>query len=108
MHLPAIPSTADPEAGPQFIIGGTASKTTAITDSAKPGKPGFVDRRQGSGGRGGHNERRQFGSSHAELSQEGRELALAIDQYKLQNHRRYITCDEMLKVLHQLGYQRVS
>ncbi|QDV65514.1 hypothetical protein [Crateriforma conspicua] len=108
MHLPAIPSTADPEAGSQFIIGGAASKTTATNENVESHKPGFIDRRQGSGGRGGHNERRQFGSSHAELSQEGRELALAIDQYKLQNHRRYITCDEMLKVLHQLGYQRVS
>jgi hypothetical protein len=67
----------------------------------------FVDRRQtpldsatGSG------ERRQFGSSHLGLSEEGRELAFAIDQYKVQHHRRYLTCDEMLKVLSDLGYEK--
>lgn len=49
-------------------------------------------------------ERRQFGSSHVGLSSEGRELASAIDAYKLQHHRRYITCDEMLVVLNSLGY----
>lgn len=53
-------------------------------------------------------ERRQFGSSHAELSNEGRELATAIDHYKMHHHRRYITCDEMLVVLDSLGYQRPS
>jgi hypothetical protein len=51
-------------------------------------------------------ERRQFGSSHAGLSAEGRELAAAIDAYKLQHHRRYITCDEMLVVLGSLGYRQ--
>jgi hypothetical protein len=68
---------------------------------------GFVDRRQIPPD-GNHNpaERRQFGSSHAGLSDDGRELALAIDKYKLQNHRRYLTCDEMLKVLTDLGYSK--
>lgn len=65
----------------------------------------FVDRRQ-QGGAGGGGERRQFGSSHEGLSEAGRELALAIDQYKLQHHRRYITCDEMLLVISSLGYQK--
>lgn len=68
-------------------------------------RSGFVDRRSGQGG-GTERERRQFGSSHEGLSQAGRELALAIDRYKLENHRRYITCDEMLSVLAQLGYTR--
>ncbi|OYP29827.1 hypothetical protein [Rhodopirellula sp. MGV] len=67
--------------------------------------PGFVDRRKQGGSRV-TGERRQFGSSHSGLSQAGRELALAIDQYKLQNHRRYITCDEMLHVISQLGYHK--
>lgn len=52
-------------------------------------------------------ERRQFGSTHEGLTRAGRELALAIDNYKVTNHRRYITCDEMLQVLEQLGYQRL-
>tara|TARA_R110002049_G_scaffold2750_8_gene22266 strand:- start:218237 stop:218533 length:297 start_codon:yes stop_codon:yes gene_type:complete len=66
---------------------------------------GFVDRR-GSRGRTGGGERRQFGSSHTGLTEDGRELALAIDQYKVQHHRRYITCDEMLEVLGRLGYSK--
>lgn len=67
----------------------------------------FVDRRRNDGGRSdGKSERRQFGSSHAALSESGRELAAAIDQYKISNHRRYITCDEMLTVINELGYAR--
>ncbi len=65
----------------------------------------FVERRRGAGARG-KSERRQFGSSHEGLSEAGRELALAIDQYKMQHHRRYITCDEMLLVLAHLGYAK--
>jgi hypothetical protein len=72
--------------------------------SATPAEP-FVERRRGSGARG-NGERRQFGSSHEGLSEAGRELALAIDQYKMQHHRRYITCDEMLLVLSNLGYAK--
>ncbi|OUT57437.1 MAG: hypothetical protein CBB71_16010 [Rhodopirellula sp. TMED11] len=54
----------------------------------------------------GSNERRQFGSSYQGLSEDGRELALAIDQYKMEHHRRYITCDEMLMVINSLGYSK--
>jgi hypothetical protein len=65
----------------------------------------FIDRRRQSGSQGS-SERRQFGSSHENLSDDGRELALAIDRYKLQHHRRYITCDEMLMVISSLGYSK--
>ncbi|TWU04386.1 hypothetical protein [Stieleria varia] len=65
----------------------------------------FFDRRRGNES-GGKAERRQFGSSHDGLTENGRELALAIDQYKLAHHRRYITCDEMLAVLSTLGYRK--
>jgi hypothetical protein len=51
-------------------------------------------------------ERRQFASSHEGLSPDGRELAEAIDHYKLQHRRRYITHDETLAVLRSLGYHR--
>lgn len=51
-------------------------------------------------------ERRQFGSSHADLSEDGCELAAAIDRYKMRHHRRYITCDEMLVVMRELGYSK--
>ncbi len=66
---------------------------------------GFVDRRREGASQAG-SERRQFGSSHDGLSDAGRELALAIDQYKLEHHRRYITCDEMLWVITNLGYTK--
>lgn len=66
----------------------------------------FVDQRAAGklADRGG--ERRQFGSSHVGLSDDGRELAMAIDQYKVEHHRRYLTCDEMLTVLATLGYRK--
>ncbi len=51
-------------------------------------------------------ERRQFNNSHNELSPEAAELGRAIDQYKLLNRRRFITYDEMLGVIKQLGYSR--
>jgi hypothetical protein len=66
----------------------------------------FVDRRHSGEEGAGHQERRQFGSSHRDLSKEGRELALAIDRYKLEYHRRYLTCDELLSVISSLGYRR--
>ena len=67
--------------------------------------PTFVDRRS-SKGNSATGERRQFGSSHSELTEAGRELATAIDQYKVERRRRYITCDELLTVLSKLGYTR--
>jgi hypothetical protein len=82
----------------------TSALLNQTTDVAATG---FVERRQTPlTGTGRLSERRQFGSSHLGLSDEGRELAFAIDQYKLQNHRRYLTCDEMLKVLTDLGYEK--
>lgn len=51
-------------------------------------------------------ERRQFTNSHASLSPNARELAEAIDHYKVRNRRRYITFEEMLQVITQLGYEK--
>jgi hypothetical protein len=51
-------------------------------------------------------ERRQFNNSHLELSPEAAELGRAIDQYKLVNRRRFITYEEMLSVIKQLGYSK--
>jgi hypothetical protein len=67
----------------------------------------FVDRRQtepvvDSPAR----ERRQFTNSHEELSPAARELALAIDGYKLRHRRRFITFEEMLSVIQSLGYSK--
>lgn len=70
------------------------------------GRPtAFVDRRQ-SGPASPGSERRQFASSHAGLSPQARELALAIDGYKVRHRRRYITFEEMLAVIADLGYHR--
>jgi hypothetical protein len=66
----------------------------------------FVDRRQASKANALGGERRQFGNSHAGLSPEARQLAEAIDNYKLQNRRRFITFEEMLNVIQGLGYRR--
>jgi hypothetical protein len=67
----------------------------------------FVDRRQQNfNAQGG--ERRQFGNSHHNLTAEGRLLAEAIDNYKLENRRRYITTDELLSVMTKMGYQKAN
>lgn len=66
----------------------------------------FVDRRSSTGGSGQSGERRQFANSHAKLSPDARELAEAIDSYKAQNRRRYITFEEMLQVIQSLGYSK--
>ncbi len=52
-------------------------------------------------------ERRQFANSHEELSPDARELAGAIDGYKLRHRRRFITYEEMLGVIQSLGYQKI-
>jgi len=51
-------------------------------------------------------ERRQFTNSHSELSSDARELALAIDGYKVRHRRRFITYEEMLAVISDLGYHK--
>jgi hypothetical protein len=51
-------------------------------------------------------ERRQFANSHSELSAPARELALAIDAFKLSRHRRFINFEEMLQVIEALGYRK--
>jgi len=51
-------------------------------------------------------ERRQFSNSHEELSPNARELAMAIDAYKLRHRRRFITFEEMLALIESLGYAK--
>ncbi len=51
-------------------------------------------------------ERRQFANSYDELSPEAAELARAIDGYKVQHRRRFVTFEEMLSVIKSLGYKR--
>jgi hypothetical protein len=100
---------------PAVVPAGVGRQKTVASSAPAVGAPqnestAFIDRRgrTGSSGEGsnGRSERRQFGSSHQGLSEAGRELAVAIDQYKLQHRRRYITCDEMLLVITRLGYSK--
>lgn len=65
----------------------------------------FTDRRQRSDNVGS-NERRQFGNSYNDHSAPAKELAEAIDAYKLEHRRRYITAEELLSVIEKLGYHR--
>lgn len=67
---------------------------------------GFVERRTNRAGDAPDGERRQFANSHSELTPAARELALAIDEYKLRHRRRFITYEEMYDVICQLGYRR--
>lgn len=68
----------------------------------------FVDRRNYDAGAKPtpFGERRQFANSHEGLTPPAKELALAIDEYKLRHRRRYITYEEMLKVILELGYSK--
>ena len=41
-----------------------------------------------------------------ELSPEAKELADAIDEYKVRHRRRFITYEEMLHVVKEIGYHK--
>jgi hypothetical protein len=69
--------------------------------------PPFVDRRNHDNvGSAPDYERRQFANSHDGLSPEARELATAVDQYKLVHRRRFVTFEEILSVIKELGYEK--
>ena len=88
----------------------TNAPTEVLTPNELPNEiapeNSFVDRRNTDEKSSGF-ERRQFGNSHSTLSPDARELAEAIDAYKVEHRRRYITFEEMLKVIHKLGYQKL-
>jgi len=78
-----------------------------MQSTALPETSPFTDRRESAGtsdlaGR----ERRQFTNSHDNLSPEAAELALSIDQYKMQHRRRFINFEEMLSIFKSLGYSK--
>ena len=65
----------------------------------------FADRRRNPSPAGdAGSERRQFGNSYAQLQPGARELGMAIDRYKLENRRRFITYEEMYEIIVALGY----
>lgn len=68
----------------------------------------FVDRRNyDNGGTVPGVERRQFSNSHEGLSSDAKELAIAVDEFKLRHRRRYITYEEMMNVISDLGYRKI-
>lgn len=79
--------------------------TPAFSPTTETSSSVFVDRRETVKKATG-SDRRQFASSHQGLSDDARELALAIDGYKLDHRRRYITFEEMLHVIRELGYHK--
>lgn len=67
----------------------------------------FVDRRgEEQPGRPDGPERRQFSNSHTAERPEVAELAQAVDRYKLQHRRRFITYAELFQVIEDLGYHK--
>ena len=78
-----------------------------MVESTLPQSTGFVDRRRSTSNEYSPVvERRQFSNSHDELSPGARELAKAIDEYKLRHRRRFITYEEILSVITELGYTK--
>jgi hypothetical protein len=66
----------------------------------------FTDRRQsGYDGPPGV-ERRQFADGREGTRPEVKELAEAVDQYKLRHRRRFITFEELYEVMASLGYHK--
>ncbi len=97
------------QTNPVAAVSPTVRKTFGSSANHGAGQDGFVDRRAPADSPDQRSyERRQFGSSHSDLSPDARELAVAIDQYKLDHRRRYITCEEMFMVIRQLGYSRAE
>lgn len=76
-----------------------------MSTASMPSLP-FVDRRNPDSTVRPAVERRQFSNSHEELSPEARELAQAIDEYKLMHRRRFTTFEEILSVVKSLGYHK--
>lgn len=108
----ALMPSSTPLSSPDFVTtlsrrmpAGTATDPTVQGTQAEQASAPIADRRKSSRPSNGI-ERRQFGSSYADLSPAAAELALAIDKYKMEHRRRYITCEEMLAVITRLGYNR--
>ena len=77
-----------------------------MSQTLDPTKMSFEDRRQTGSDSTSFVERRQFANSHDGLSDDARELASAIDEYKVRHRRRFITFEEMLSVIQTLGYHK--
>lgn len=74
---------------------------TVVEQNPRP----FVERRGSGEARAGGPERRQFKASTS-ARPEVAEFAAAVDAYKAQHHRRFITFDELYDVMIRLGYHK--
>jgi hypothetical protein len=77
-----------------------------MTTSSEPAAVPFIERRSYELAEAPVRERRQFTNGYDELSDEARQLAVAVDQYKIARRRRFITYEEMLDVMKSLGYRQ--
>ena len=77
-----------------------------MTQPAQTQENTFVERRETGASTPPGVERRQFTNSHEGLSPRAQELAVAIDEYKIRNRRRFITYEEILSVVDALGYKK--
>jgi len=85
----------------------TTQESSQPSAENTPGTPGFVDRRDPTRQRKSTGlERRQFSDGHNNLSADAAELGRAVDKYKLDNHRRFVTYEELLAVIKSLGYEK--
>ena len=66
----------------------------------------FVDRRRAAQTGSPGVERRQFSDSRENTRPEVAELAAAVDKYKLEHRRRFITFEELYGVIESLGYHK--
>ena len=100
------PVASESPSADQFVrstaIGSPAVFGAASVDAAAAQ---FPDRRRGEADAPGV-ERRQFAASRSSENPEANALAEAIDQYKLENRRRFVTIDELLGVIKSLGYRQ--
>jgi hypothetical protein len=76
-----------------------------MSQSVPSAPEAFTDRRHRELGAPGV-ERRQFVDSRSDLSPDARQLADAIDQYKLRHRRRFLTYEEMVSLIQSLGYRK--
>ncbi len=75
---------------------------TVLEQNTRP----FVDRRGNAASGHGGPERRQFRATPNVERPEIAELGNAIDQYKLEHRRRFITFEELHSVITRLGYHK--
>lgn len=66
----------------------------------------FMDRRSTSRASAPGVERRQFRDGNRSARPEVAEFADAVDRYKIENRRRFITYEELFDVMKSLGYVR--